>query len=195
LNTLGGTWLVGGYDVVVSDRGQMGGPNINHWIEPGGCVYDYSKWYKLGRTSGDVPMVMELAYYANSSTVAAGYPNGWSKNNHGAGYNIGFFDGSVSWYPDLNDITETHFAQGSLPPAGTPSSTPIPYTLMYLVNQGRWWFDPAGSAAANSTPTNPVQGGGNWGTGLAWIEHYWMGWSIPKLVQRYPSQGNSPNLQ
>jgi prepilin-type processing-associated H-X9-DG protein len=66
---------------------------------------NYSKWYKMGKSSADLAFAYEICF--TDGLVTGGSAKfGWHKHGHGKGYNMAFCDGSARWVPDANDILE-----------------------------------------------------------------------------------------
>jgi prepilin-type N-terminal cleavage/methylation domain-containing protein len=167
-----GYWVTGGYLVATSDTNDT--PSAGYM----NCAY----LHKLSRARSGLPMVMDVCVW-----MGAGWGmQGWRQMNQGKGYNIGGFDGSVTFYLDPKDILERHFC---LPGGGSgsaplyPGERPVTFTSNgpYLQDtRSQAWphYRDNYLAAPPATPddigyTGSGQAPAN---GIAWILHNWAKW-------------------
>jgi prepilin-type N-terminal cleavage/methylation domain-containing protein/prepilin-type processing-associated H-X9-DG protein len=149
---------IGGYLLATSDSGVTGG---GYW--GGNVKFNFAKWHRMGRCKSDTPLVMDIAFWENM-------PMGYAANRHGKGYNIGLFDGSAAFYPDPQNILQTRFGNHTSP-TGWAAMNPSGYFFSFK-SPSRWAYDT--SAGPGNT------------TGIAWIEHYWLGWSDTQIKNNTP---------
>jgi prepilin-type N-terminal cleavage/methylation domain-containing protein/prepilin-type processing-associated H-X9-DG protein len=66
---------------------------------------NYAKWYKMGKSSGDLVFAYEICF-TDGLTTGGSAKFGRSKHGHGKGYNMAFCDGSARWVADSKDVLE-----------------------------------------------------------------------------------------
>jgi hypothetical protein len=141
---------------------------------------DFSRAHRINHASPQTPMVMDIFWSAWTGSYFR--KDGWRAVQHGKGYCVALFDGSVHFFPDPKDIVELSFTQTQ----GTmPNSAVTGYSGAYSwFNHDRWqWRTNAVSLGAVS-PANPV--GPSWPSGIAYIEHYLLGWSDAQIQKNTP---------
>jgi type II secretory pathway pseudopilin PulG len=140
---------------------------------------DFSQAHKLSHAYSQTPMVMDIFWSAWTGSYFR--RDGWKTSNHGGGYCIALFDGSVQFYADPQDLMERSFTQSS----GTmPSSAITGYSGLYSwYNHDRWQWRP-NSIAGTSSAANPI--GPSWPSGIAYIEHYMLGWDDARIQKNTP---------
>ena len=163
-------WGVIGYLAATTDRAQGG-------------AYDFSNWNRLGRCAPDTPMVMDLfgSNVAGGGRLSGG-STGWMTTNHGKGYNIAAFDGSGFFYQDPQNILDQHT---NFKYWDNDNTRPV-----YDLN-GNNMITNNGSQTDLSGHSIEYYGGrakytGAYSSGIAWIEHWWLGWDNSKIANNMP---------
>jgi prepilin-type N-terminal cleavage/methylation domain-containing protein/prepilin-type processing-associated H-X9-DG protein len=125
--------------------------------------------HRVGRAHPDTPMVMDLYGQVQSGWVVTRY-DGTITEGHGQGYNVAFFDGSAQFLTDKNDVLEHSFGEAMQAASNTAWNG-----YWFNVNHDRWTYLP------NAQDPN------TWPSGIAYIEHYMLGWGDARI------QGNTPD--
>jgi hypothetical protein len=141
---------------------------------------DFSRAHRLTRASPQTPIVMDIFWSAWTGSYFR--MDGWKTLNHGKGYCIGLLNGSVQFYEDPNNIMERSFTQTQ----GTmPNSAVTGYSGAYSwYNHDRWQWRPNAVSLGGVSPANPI--GPSWPSGIAYIEHYMLGWSDAQIQSNTP---------
>jgi len=144
---------------------------------------DFSQAHKLSHANPQTPLVMDIFWSAWTGSYFR--TDGWKLLHHPGGYCIALFDGSVQFYSDPQDIMERSFTQTQ----GTmPSSTITGYSGAYSwYNHDRWQWRPNAISTTGPNAANPI--GNTWPSGIAYIEHYMLGWDDARI------QRNTPDYQ
>lgn len=166
---------------------------------PGTPPYNFGSWHKLGKCAPDTPMVLEMYGADSDQTVngtafSASGPNGWLKTNHGKGYNVAFFDGSAQFLPEPNNYLDSHcLLQNSWNGDGANGSRPLAdFNGVVRTNPGNSLgslalpTDLTGNTWRWDVGTRWSYDGTAYGNGIAWIEHFLLGWDDTRIKNNTP---------
>jgi len=151
---------------------------------------NWANAHNITRAASDTPMVMDIFWEAWTGTY-------WRKDGlrsvgHNKGLCCAFFDGSAQILADPYDNLEGSFSQsnqggyGNIPLGSPAASDHTTWGGFYAnCNHDRWTYQPWTSTTV--TPNVAAYGGATWDSGIAYIEHYYLGWSDGKIM------GNTPD--
>ena len=129
--TVSGGWLHISYWVATSDIGSDS--LATYWTDPD---WHFGKWHRFGRTRAEAPLLMDHVIQSNVGGVI--FPNGPTGHGHGAGGNVGLFDGSVQWMADSQRYLENNYWSSSFV---QPWKYNTGHGLYYMLTNLMGWTD------------------------------------------------------
>jgi prepilin-type N-terminal cleavage/methylation domain-containing protein/prepilin-type processing-associated H-X9-DG protein len=157
----------GGYIFCTADSENPANHNTLNAVGPQRQA-NFALAHRVGRAHPDTPMVMDLYGQVQQGWVVTRL-DGTITEGHGQGYNVAFFDGSAQFLTDKNDVLEHSFGEGMQAATSTVWSGE-----WFNVNHDRWDYLP--------NAQNP----NNWPSGIAYIEHYMLGWGDARIQENTP---------